>query len=309
MVIDFSFWLLVLTTVSGLVWAADAALFKKARSIKLAQSPQVKSLSVEDGVSDASYKSAAQAAASTVHVDVAKLHEKAATSHDPILVEYARSFFPVLALVLIVRSFIFEPFRIPSDSMMPTLFDGDFIFVSKFSYDLKMPVFNFKLLETGDPQRGDVVVFKLPSDPAINYIKRLVGLPGDHVQVVNDQVFINGEQVKVELTGNYNDPASTNAKLSDNPGYASAKVGMETLGTVRHQVMYIPDTFPRDFDAVVPAGHYYFMGDNRDNSQDSRWPQVGFVPEKNLVGRAKVIWLHWKFTELPVFSRIGTRIK
>jgi signal peptidase I len=296
MVIDFSFWLLVLTTISGLVWAADSLLFRKARLQKLAFLPVDQTKPAADDVAPQNVTASA-ASAAVLGRDVAAAQQRAVTAHDPILVEYARSFFPVLALVLIVRSFIFEPFRIPSDSMMPTLFAGDFIFVSKFSYDLRMPVFNFKLLETGDPQRGDVVVFKLPSDPSINYIKRLVGLPGDHIQVVNDQVFINGEQVKVELTGYYNDPS-----------YANARLGTETLGAVQHQVMYIPDSFPRDFDAVVPAGHYYFMGDNRDNSQDSRFPQVGFVPEKNLVGRAKLIWLHWKFTELPVLSRIGTRI-
>jgi signal peptidase I len=299
MVIDFSFWLLVLTTLSGLVWAADTVLFRRARLQKLAQRVDAGQVSQEREKADSPYKSAAKVASYAVlQGDVTKPYDRAAISHDPILVEYARSFFPVLALVLIVRSFIFEPFRIPSDSMMPTLFAGDFIFVSKFSYDLRMPVFNTKLLETGDPQRGDVVVFKLPSDPSVNYIKRLIGLPGDHIQVVNDQVFINGQQVKVELGGYYNDPT-----------YANARLGMETLGAVQHQVMYIPDSFPKDFDAVVPAGHYYFMGDNRDNSQDSRFPQVGFVPEKNLVGRAKLIWLHWKFTELPMLSRIGTRIK
>jgi signal peptidase I len=274
MVIDFSFWLLLLTAVSGVVWAADSLLFRKAR-----------------------WQKSAVAATGTVESSATPPATSSVAGHDPILVEYARSFFPVLALVLLVRSFIFEPFRIPSDSMMPTLFAGDFIFVSKFSYDLRLPVFNTKILETGDPQRGDVVVFKLPSDPSVNYIKRLVGLPGDHIVVVNDQVFVNGQQLKVELGGYYNDPT-----------YANSRLGMETLGTVQHQVMYIPESFPRDFDAVVPAGHYYFMGDNRDNSQDSRFPQVGFVPEANLVGRAKLIWFHWKFTELPIFSRIGTRI-
>jgi signal peptidase I len=291
MVIDFSFWLLVLTIVSGLVWAVDSLVFRKARLQKLA------SLPVEP-VADVPQTEIAIATSDAVTVKSSETAQQyPSVAHDPILVEYARSFFPVLALVLIVRSFVFEPFRIPSDSMMPTLFAGDFIFVSKFSYDLRMPVFNFKLLETGDPQRGDVVVFKLPSDPSINYIKRLIGLPGDHIQVVNDQVYINGQQIKVEFTGYYNDP-----------GYSNARLATETLGELQHQVMYIPDTFPKDFDAVVPAGHYYFMGDNRDNSQDSRFPQVGFVPEQNLVGRAKLIWLHWKFTELPVLSRIGTRI-
>lgn len=273
MIYDFSFWLLVLTVVSGLVWGADTLLFKKARLQHQA------------------------AAASTTQTDVEGKAAVPTQPAHPVLVEYARSFFPVLGLVLIVRSFIFEPFRIPSDSMMPTLLAGDFIFVSKFSYDLRMPVFGTKLLETGDPVRGDVVVFKLPSDPRVNYIKRLVGLPGDHVVVVNDQVFINGEQVKTEMGGFYNDH-----------GYLNAQLAEETLGEVKHQVMYLQDSFPKDFEAVVPAGHYYFMGDNRDNSQDSRFPQVGFVPEANLVGRAKLIWFHWTFSDLPVFSRIGTRI-
>lgn len=268
MIIDFSFWLLVLTVVSGVVWGVDALFFKKARVAKYAAI----------GSTDAQVATAAQHA-------------------DPALVEYARSFFPVLGLVLLVRSFIFEPFRIPSDSMMPTLLAGDFIFVSKFSYDLRFPVFNFKLLETGDPQRGDVVVFKLPSDPSVNYIKRLIGLPGDHVTVINDQVFINGQALKTDMGGFYNEH-----------GYVNAQLAEETLGDVKHQVMYLPGNLPRDFDAVVPAGHYYFMGDNRDNSQDSRFPQVGFVPEANLVGRAKLIWFHWKFSEMPIFSRVGTRI-
>jgi signal peptidase I len=270
MIYDFSFWLLALTVVSGLVWGADTLLFQKGRLQRQAAA-------------------AAQAQAEGKPVPVQPVH--------PMLVEYARSFFPVLGLVLIVRSFIFEPFRIPSDSMMPTLLDGDFIFVSKFSYDLRMPVFGTKLLETGDPIRGDVVVFKLPADPKINYIKRLVGLPGDHVVVVNDQVFINGALVKTETVGFYNEH-----------GYINARLAEETLGEVKHQVMYLQDSFPKDFDAIVPAGHYYFMGDNRDNSQDSRFPQVGFVPEANLVGRAKLIWFHWNFSNLPLFSRIGTRI-
>lgn len=271
MIYDFSFWLVALTALAGVVWAVDALLFSRTRLAK-------------------------QSSATSVPMDQAGV-AVAAPSKDPILVEYARSFFPVLLLVVVVRSFIFEPFRIPSDSMMPTLFDGDFIFVSKFSYDLRLPVLGSKLVETGDPQHGDVVVFKLPSNPSVNYIKRLVGLPGDHVQVINEQVYINGVPAKVELTGEYNDAS-----------YPSARLGEERLGEVKHQVMFIPGAFSRDFDAVVPAGEYFFMGDNRDNSQDSRFPQVGFVPEKFLVGRAKMIWFHWRLGEWPKLSRIGTRI-
>ena len=270
MTYDFSFWLLLLTAISGVIWAVDSLVFKKAR---VQQQAAVGAVATDDGSSAVVPYGA------------------------PLIVEYARSFFPVLALVLVVRSFIFEPFRIPSDSMMPTLLAGDFIFVSKFSYDLRLPVFNTKILETGNPQRGDVVVFKLPSDPSINYIKRLVGLPGDHIVVLNDQVFVNGQPQPVVSDGTYNEH-----------GYLNARLGEETLGGVKHQVMYMPERFPQDFDKVVPAGHYFFMGDNRDNSQDSRFPQVGFVPEQNLVGHAKIIWFNWKFTELPIFSRIGTRI-
>ncbi|MEQ1581826.1 MAG: signal peptidase I [Steroidobacteraceae bacterium] len=219
---------------------------------------------------------------------------------EPVIVEYARSFFPIILIVLVVRSFIFEPFRIPSDSMMPTLLDGDFIFVSKYSYGLKLPVVNTKVVPIGDPQRGDVVVFRLPSDPSINYIKRLVGLPGDRISVRNDQLFINGDRIAIEPDGTY----------QKEDEYFGAELGLEHLGDVTHNVMYIPGREAADFDGVVPAGHYYFMGDNRDNSRDSRFPEVGFVPEGNLVGKAVRIWLNIKLPSGPVlWSRIGDAIK
>jgi signal peptidase I len=218
---------------------------------------------------------------------------------EPVIVEYARSFFPIILIVLVVRSFIFEPFRIPSDSMMPTLLDGDFIFVSKYSYGLRLPVVNTKVVPVGDPARGDVVVFRLPSDPSVNYIKRLVGLPGDRISVRNDQLFINGERIPVEFNGTY-----------EKEDYFGAQLGLERLGDVTHTVMYIPGREAADFDGVVPAGHYYFMGDNRDNSRDSRFPEVGFVPEGNLVGKAVRIWLNVKLPSGPVlWSRIGDAIK
>jgi len=218
---------------------------------------------------------------------------------EPVIVEYARSFFPIILVVLVVRSFIFEPFRIPSDSMMPTLLDGDFIFVSKYSYGLKLPVLNTKVVPIGNPARGDVVVFRLPSDPSINYIKRLVGLPGDRISVRNDQLFINGERIPVEFNGTY-----------EKEDYYGAQLGLERLGEATHTVMYIPGREAADFDGVVPAGHYYFMGDNRDNSRDSRFPEVGFVPEGNLVGKAVRIWLNVKLPSGPVlWSRIGDAIK
>lgn len=265
MIFDFSFILAALALLTGAIWALEAWVLRPRR--------------VSAGAG-------------------AKAPEGEIKVHEPVLVEYARSFFPVLLIVLIVRSFLFEPFRIPSDSMMPTLLHGDFIFVGKFSYGLRLPVLNAKVVDIGEPQRGEVVVFRLPSEPSINYIKRLIGLPGDHIRVQNEQVFVNGRPMPVELTGRYNDH-----------GYTDAQLATEDLDGAKHQLMYLPDSFPRDFDVVVPAGHYFFMGDNRDNSRDSRFAEVGFVPEQNLVGRAMVIWLNWKISEMPIWSRIGTRIR
>ncbi|MEY4931949.1 MAG: hypothetical protein RLZZ403_269 [Pseudomonadota bacterium] len=260
MIIDFSFILVAAALVTGVVWGVYA----------LAIQPQrLKGLAAGE-----------------------------APPAEPMLVEYARSFFPIILIVLVVRSFIFEPFRIPSDSMMPTLLDGDFIFVSKYSYGLKLPVVNTKVVPVGDPERGDVVVFRLPSDPSVNYIKRLVGLPGDRISVRSDQLFINGERIPVEFNGTY-----------EKDDYFGAQLGLERLGDATHTVMYIPGREAADFDGVVPAGHYYFMGDNRDNSRDSRFPEVGFVPEGNLVGKAVRIWLNVKLPSGPVlWSRIGDAI-
>ena len=259
MVVDFSFWLVVATLVSGLVWAADAWYFRPRR---LARS------------------------AAGVLPD------------EPIVVEYARSFFPIILIVLLIRSFLFEPFRIPSDSMMPTLLDGDFIFVNKFTYGLRLPVVNKEFVALGEPQRGDVVVFRLPSDPSTNYIKRLVGLPGDHIVVREKRVYVNGEQMPVRLDGMFEPFAST----------PLAQIGVETLGTGEHRVLYIDERPSYDFDAVVPDGHLFFMGDNRDNSRDSRFPEVGFVPVDNVVGKAVRIWLNWRLPHAPIWNRIGDAI-
>ena len=247
MVVDFSFWLVVATLVSGLVWAADAWYFRPRR---LARS------------------------AAGVLPD------------EPIVVEYARSFFPIILIVLLIRSFLFEPFRIPSDSMMPTLLDGDFIFVNK------------EVVALGEPQRGDVVVFRLPSDPSTNYIKRLVGLPGDHIVVREKRVYVNGEEMPVRLDGMFEPFAST----------PLAQIGVETLGTADHRVLYIDERPSYDFDSVVPEGHLFFMGDNRDNSRDSRFPEVGFVPVDNVVGKAVRIWLNWRLPHAPIWNRIGDAI-
>jgi signal peptidase I len=263
--LDFSFVLVVALALCGLFWFADRFFLRPQR------------------------------------LALAKQHSKPQAEAEalPTTVEYAVSFFPVILVVLVIRSFLLEPFRIPSDSMMPTLFDGDFIFVNKYAYGLRLPVTNTKVIEIGTPKRGDVIVFRLPTDPSINYIKRLVGLPGDHVVVHNNQVFINGTLMQQTPDGKY----------SDTHGYFDAQLATEQLGDVKHIVMFTQDRSATNYEAQVPAGHYFFMGDNRNNSQDSRFPQVGFVPEQNLVGHAVRIWMNWRGNEMPVWSRIGTKIE
>jgi signal peptidase I len=218
---------------------------------------------------------------------------------EPVLVYYARSFFPVVLIVLLLRSFVFEPFRIPSASMMPGLVDGDFIFVDKFSYGLRLPVIDTKIVPIGAPRRGDVIVFRLPSDPSIHFIKRLVGLPGDHIVVHDNRIAINGVPVPLTPDGVY----------SGGYGFTGAQLGLERFGAEEHVVMFAPNRSATDFDTVVPAGHYFFMGDNRNDSEDSRFPMVGFVPERNLVGHAVRIWMNWQFPGWPDWRRIGMKIR
>ena len=273
--VDFSLMLVAVGALSGAIWGLDRLLFANRRQV-------------------------AAAAAGT----------PAERIREPGAVEYARSFFPVIVLVLVIRSFLFEPFRIPSDSMMPTLYDGDFIFVSKYSYGLRLPVTNTLVVPTGTPQRGDVIVFRLPPNPKINYIKRLVGLPGDHIRVdANNQLYVNGVPQPQEPGPSYTGPKQ------DAWNYAGAPTAMETRGTKRHGIMFAR-TGPggvREGEWVVPAGHYFFMGDNRNNSKDSRWldePDApGFVPEQNLVGKAVRIWLNLDTRDGPLWRRIGTAIQ
>ncbi|MCY4255748.1 MAG: signal peptidase I [Gammaproteobacteria bacterium] len=212
--------------------------------------------------------------------------------------EYAAAFLPVLLIVLCARSFLYEPYRIPSGSMRPTLEVGDFIFVNKFVYGLRLPVTNTRIVELGSPRRGDVVVFKLPSDSSANFIKRLVGLPGDVIEYRNKRLSINGEPVQVDMPM----PRSGESPFS-------LRQAEEMLGGARHDIYFMPGQRGREGVFEVPAGHYFVMGDNRDNSRDSRYPGVGFIPEHRLVGRAERIWFNWAVGSMPEWSRIGDPIR
>ena len=221
---------------------------------------------------------------------------------DPWPVEYAKAFFPVLILVLLLRSFVAEPFRIPSGSMLPTLEVGDFILVNKFKYGLRLPVLRNKVTQGSEPERGDVVVFKFPGDPRIDYIKRIVGLPGDEIVYKDKQLYINGEQMDLEFIGDYN-------RRTERAGPGTFKVLHETLGKHEHEILNDPRIYSQDFYVKVEPGNFFVMGDNRDGSSDSRvW---GFLPEKNLVGKAFIIWMHYDHSrkgERFDFSRVGKSI-
>ena len=227
-------------------------------------------------------------------LDIFVLSKKRATNaKDPILVEYSKSFFPIILLVFFIRSFVAEPFKIPSGSMMPTLLAGDFILVSKFSYGIRVPILNYTMIEVDKPKRGDVFVFHYPPKPSIDYIKRVVGLPGDVIEYKSKTLYINNKKIEQTFVDKY-------PYLMNEIHHIEAKEFKEALGNVNHSIL-IHDLPGENFKFEVPQGHYLAFGDNRDNSADSRvW---GFVPEHNLVGRAFFIWFN--FGEL---KRIGTII-
>lgn len=204
---------------------------------------------------------------------------------EPLIVDYARSLFPVFLIVLILRSFIVEPFRIPSASMMPTLLRGDFILVNKYDYGIRLPVLNTKVFGNGQPKRGDVIVFRYPEDPAVPFIKRVVGVPGDHLQFRDKNLVINGAPVELGLKGIYH---SDGVGSRENGSYLME----EQLGQLKHEVLINPLQLASvEIDRKIPEGHYFVLGDNRDNSRDSRY--WGLVPDENLVGRAFYIWMNW----------------
>ena len=237
-------------------------------------------------------------------------NEEEETPKESLMVDYARSFFPIFLFVLLLRAFVVEPFRIPSGSMMPTLLVGDFILVNKFAYGLRAPVTKTKFVDIGEPERGDVVVFRYPEDPKLDYIKRLIGLPGDRIAYRNKTIFINGKAMPQTTLGAY-EPVGSGERSR---GSWEVK---ENLEGVEHSVLIDPrrPDFPPGCtvlakgEITVPPGHFFMMGDNRDNSNDSRcW---GFVPEENLVGKAFMIWLSLDWNRSGIFdwSRVGEVIE
>jgi signal peptidase I len=226
---------------------------------------------------------------------------KQARTKAPLIADYARSLWPIFLIVFLLRSFVVEPFRIPSGSMLPGLKIGDFILVNKYDYGLRWPVWHGTFFKVGSPKRGDVVVLRFPVDPKVDFIKRVIGLPGDHVSYVNKTLFINGKKMPQKFLKNIIQPANSIAHPS--------KEYQETFGHKTHLIYDMPWLKARNFkNIVVPKGEYFVMGDNRDNSEDGRY--WGFVKTKQLVGKAFMIWMSWDSTRYRVrWSQIGRMIK
>lgn len=275
--VNFPLILVVLVFACLIIWVIDALFFARKRNAGIAalqeRYPSWKKSGSEDE---------------------AQYYAELAQQKEPFLVENAKSFGPVLALVLVVRSFLLEPFQIPSGSMIPTLLVGDFILVNKYAYGIRLPVIEKKIIEVGKPQRGDVMVFYPPNDPRY-FIKRVIGLPGDKIHYSNKRLTVNGKVV----------PQTLIAELPpERPNYRLAK---EQLGETKFDIRIEMLSYrPRidEYETIVPEGHYFVMGDNRDNSADSRvW---GFVPEQNVVGKAVAKWMYWdSFFSFPSFKRVG----
>jgi signal peptidase I len=218
----------------------------------------------------------------------------------PIVIEYARSFFPMLLLVWAIRSFLIQPYRVPSGSLEPTILPGDFIVVNQFAYGLRFPVFNTKFLNISEPKQGDIALFRYPKNPSIIYVKRVIGLPGDHVAYRNKVLTINGTRMNQIPLG---------MDLDEEGKFSiPVQVRIEKLGDVVHKIFIRPGYKEwEDIDIVVPKNSYFMMGDNRDSSEDGRaW---GFVPEENLIGKAFGTWMSWDSENMDVrWSRIGKGI-
>ncbi len=298
---NFALILLCLTLFTGVFWFADLFVFKKRR--QQAFEAEVKALDARMAINPAVY------AKDHRDKEVQRLSNEKRTP--PVWLEFPASFFPVIAVVFALRSFLVEPFKIPSGSMIPTLLIGDFILVNKFTYGVRLPVVNLKVIDMGSPQRGDVMVFRYPRNPSLDYIKRVVGVPGDRVAYQNKRLTINGVAVATATLPDY--------LHKERASYAQQFE--EIFGGKRHRVLNDEDApsfihsaapFPNRENCLynnagvictIPPGHYFMMGDNRDNSEDSRF--WGFVPEANIVGKAFGIWMNWTGGLSFDLSRVG----
>ncbi|MBI3187790.1 MAG: signal peptidase I [Gammaproteobacteria bacterium] len=265
MIFDFAFFLFAGTVITGAIWLLDSLFWARSRKnnpFEYSDDPTLNTRS----------------------------------SREPVVVEYAKSFFPVLLVVFLLRGFLVEPFRIPSGSMIPSLYIGDFILVNKFAYGVRLPLLGDKVYEVKDPQRGDVVVFRYPRDPSVDYIKRVIGLPGDHIAYYNKVLYVNDKPVTRAFVDKYQGPGETSI----------AEEYVEDLDGVKHSMLLIPERQGNNAEYIVPDGHYFMMGDNRDNSNDSRY--WGVVPDKYLVGKAFMIWMNFSDWNVQ-WRRIGQFIQ
>lgn len=297
---NFALLLFVLTIVTGVIWTLDIFYLSRKRREK-----------ADAALAEFDARNAKLAGEGVKPDDNGRAVLKANLLRQPVWIEYSGSLFPVIALVFFLRSFLYEPFKIPSSSMVPTLHVGDLILVNKYTYGIRLPIINKKIIEVGHPQRGDVMVFKYPENMELDYIKRVVGVPGDTVTYKNKRLTINGQPIAYQPLPDYLDEETLNY----------SKHRLENLNGVSHEILtnprapaYVvnPHDFPNrqncsydveGFSCKVPAGQYFMMGDNRDNSLDSRY--WGFVPDKNIVGKAFFIWLN--LSNFPSnLSRIGS---
>lgn len=297
---NFALILFVLTIVTGVIWFFDVFLLGKKRRA-----------TADRALADFDARNAKLTVEGIRLQENGRAELEARLLKQPVWIEYSGSFFPVIALVFFLRSFLYEPFKIPSGSMLPTLFIGDLILVNKFTYGIRLPIINKKIIGVSEPQRGDVMVFKYPENPSLDFIKRVVGVPGDTVVYKNKRLVINGIEVAYENMRDF---------LHEGTNLTYSMQFNENLTGARHTILndeekpafvrnYRPfPEFPNrelcnydelGFSCKVPAGHYFMMGDNRDNSEDSRY--WGFVPDQNIVGKAFFIWMN--FSSL---KRIGS---
>ncbi|MFZ6813041.1 signal peptidase I [Undibacterium sp. Rencai35W] len=293
---NFALILFVLTISTGIIWFLDMFVWSKQRR-----------LTADQALAEFDARKA-KLTSEGIRVEEGGRNElESRLLKQPTWVEYSGSFFPVIALVFFLRSFLYEPFKIPSSSMLPTLFVGDLILVNKFTYGIRLPILNKKVIEINNPQRGDVMVFKYPENPGVDYIKRVIGVPGDKIVYKNKRLSVNGKDISYEVLPDF----------LDEERLSYSKQLKEDLTGVQHSILndeqspaFVRDPHPfplrelcnydnEGFSCTVPAGQYFMMGDNRDNSLDSRY--WGFVPDQNIVGKAFAIWMN--FSHL---KRIGS---